>query len=45
VVSIAAIRALDPMPGGTYVVTMVNGQRLATSRVQSRVIREHLLRL
>jgi two-component system LytT family response regulator len=45
VVNIAAIRALDPMPGGTYVVTMQNEQRLSTSRMQSRVVRERLLRI
>lgn len=33
------------MPGGTYVVTLANGQQLPVSRMQSRVIREQLLRL
>ncbi len=45
VVRIAAIRSFDPMPGGTYLVTMLNGQQLPTSRMQSRVVRERLLRI
>lgn len=45
VVSIPAIASLDPLPGGTYSITMTNGQRLRTSRLQSRIIRERLLRL
>jgi DNA-binding LytR/AlgR family response regulator len=44
-VSIAAIRSLDPMPGGTHLLTMQNGQRLPTSRLQSRVVRERLLKI
>jgi hypothetical protein len=33
------------MPGGTYQVTLTNGQQLQVSRSQSRVLRETLLRL
>ena len=33
------------MPGGTYQVTLSNGQELPVSRLQSRVLRETLLRL
>jgi hypothetical protein len=33
------------MPGGTFVVTMSNGQQLAVSRIQGRILREHLLKL
>jgi two-component system LytT family response regulator len=39
------IAKISPMPGGTYVVTLANGQQLPVSRMQSRVIREQLLRL
>ncbi len=33
------------MPGGTYIVTLKNDQRLPVSRIQSRILREQLLRL
>jgi hypothetical protein len=33
------------MPGGTYTATLSNGQQLAVSRLQSRILREQLLRL
>lgn len=39
------IQKVSPMPGGTCQVTLTNGQQLAVSRLQSRVLRETLLRL
>lgn len=36
---------VSSMPGGTYVVTMSNGQELGVSRIQGRILREHLLKL
>jgi hypothetical protein len=33
------------MPGGTYLVTLSNNQQLPVSRLQSRVLRDQLLRL
>jgi len=39
------IQRVSPMPGGTYVVTLSNGQELAVSRLQSKVLRETLLKL
>jgi two-component system, LytTR family, response regulator len=39
------IQKVSPMPGGTCQVTLVNGQQLQVSRLQSRVLRETLLRL
>jgi len=39
------ISRVSPMPGGTYVATLSNGQELAVSRIQSRVLRETLLKL
>jgi two-component system LytT family response regulator len=33
------------MPGGTHVAILANGQRLPVSRIQSRVVRERLLKL
>lgn len=43
--NIEMITRVSPMPGGTYVITLSNGQQLAASRLQSRVLREQLLRL
>lgn len=39
------IQSVSPMPGGTYQVQMSNGQTLAVSRIQSRVLRDTLLRI
>jgi LytTr DNA-binding domain-containing protein len=39
------LRRVSPMPGGTYVATLSNGQRLSISRLQGRILREHLLKL
>lgn len=43
--NVELIARINAMPGGTYVVTMCNGQQLGVSRIQSRVLREQLLRL
>lgn len=39
------IQRVTPMPGGTSEVTLANGQQLPVSRIQSRVLRETLLKL
>jgi two-component system, LytTR family, response regulator len=39
------LRRVSPMPGGTYVVTLANGQQLNVSRLQGRILREQLLKL
>jgi two-component system LytT family response regulator len=39
------ITHVSPMPGGTYVATLSNGQELSVSRIQSRILRETLLKL
>jgi two-component system, LytTR family, response regulator len=39
------LRRVSPMPGGTYVATLSNGQQLNISRSQSRLLRDHLLKL
>ena len=39
------ISRVSPMPGGTYLAKLSNGQELAVSRIQSRVLRETLLKL
>jgi two-component system LytT family response regulator len=40
-----AITKVSPMPGGTYQATLTNGQELQVSRIQSRVLRDTLLKL
>jgi two-component system LytT family response regulator len=40
-----AIAKVSPMPGGTYVVTLGDGQQLPVSRMRSRVVRDSLLKL
>lgn len=43
--SVDQIQKVSPMPGGTYQVQMTNGQTLPVSRIQSRLLRDTLLRL
>jgi two-component system LytT family response regulator len=43
--NIDSITKVSPMPGGTYLATLSNGQELQVSRIQSRVLRETLLKL
>jgi two-component system LytT family response regulator len=44
-VNLDHIGKINPLPGGTYLVTLTNGQELSSSRLQSRVLREQLLKL
>lgn len=44
-VNVEMISRVTPMPGGTYLVTLTNNQQLSVSRLQSRVLRDQLLRL
>ncbi|MDX2044620.1 MAG: response regulator [Acidobacteriota bacterium] len=39
------LRRVSPMPGGTYVATLSTGQQLSISRLQGRILRDHLLKL
>lgn len=39
------IERVSPMPGGTYLVTMKNGQEISSSRLQSKILRGKLLKL
>ena len=39
------ITRLSPMPGGTYLARLSTGKELPVSRIQSRVLRETLLKL
>jgi two-component system LytT family response regulator len=43
--NIDAITKISPMPGGTYMATLSNGQDLQVSRIQSRALRDTLLKL
>ncbi len=44
-VNLDAIAKVNVMPGGTHVALLSNGQKLQISRIQSRILRERLLRL
>jgi DNA-binding LytR/AlgR family response regulator len=44
-VNIEMIARVSPMPGGTFVVSLKNKQQLQASRLQSRILRESLLRI
>jgi two-component system, LytTR family, response regulator len=43
--NVEMMRRVSPMPGGTYIVTLGNGQQLNVSRSQGRILRDHLLKL
>jgi two-component system LytT family response regulator len=45
VVNVDLIAKVTPMPGGTAIVTLANGQELSVSRIQSRLLRGTLLKL
>lgn len=45
IAALDAITKISPMPGGTYLATLSNGQELQVSRIQSRVLRDTLLKL
>ena len=44
-VNLDKIERINPLPGGTYAVTLKNGQEISSSRMQSRVLRERLFKL
>ncbi len=39
------IQRISPMPGGTYLISLSNGQEIQSSRMQSKLLRERLLKL
>jgi two-component system, LytTR family, response regulator len=45
IANLEMIARVSPMPGGTYLITLQNGQEIASSRLQSRVLREKLFKL
>ena len=44
-VNLEMIARIAPLPGGTYLVALKNGQEISSSRFQSRLLREKLLKL
>jgi DNA-binding LytR/AlgR family response regulator len=45
IVNLDMIKRIVPLPGGTYTVMLNNAQEFKVSRIQSRIIRDQLLRL
>lgn len=43
--NLAMIERVSPMPGGTYSIALKNGQEIASSRLQSKILRSKLLKL
>lgn len=43
--NLAMISRVSPMPGGTYLIALKNGQEIASSRLQSKILRSSLLKL
>jgi two-component system LytT family response regulator len=44
-VNMETIQKISPLPGGTFLVALKNNQEISSSRLQSRVLRERLLKL
>jgi DNA-binding LytR/AlgR family response regulator len=44
-VNLEMIAKISPLPGGAYVVTLKNNQQLSVSRLQSRLLREKILKM
>src|SRR5436190_17333781 len=45
IANLEMIARISPMPGGTYTVALKNGQEIASSRLQSKILRSKLLKL
>ena len=45
IANIEMFEKISPISGGTYQITLKNGQEVSTSRQQSRILRERLLKL
>ena len=44
-VNLDVVSHISPMPGGTYLISLTNGQEVQASRLQSKILRSRLLRL
>lgn len=45
IANLSYVKSISPMPGGTYNVTLTNSQEIASSRLQSKILRAKLLKL
>ncbi|HTV00133.1 MAG TPA: response regulator [Luteitalea sp.] len=45
IINVDAIARVSPLPGAVYLIALTNGQELRSSRLQSRVLRDRLLKL
>jgi DNA-binding LytR/AlgR family response regulator len=45
IANLAQIARVSPLPGGTFLIVLKNGQEIASSRQQSRILREKILKL
>lgn len=45
IANMSMITRISPMPGGTYTVALKNGQEIASSRLQSKILRSKFLKL
>jgi two-component system LytT family response regulator len=45
IANLEMIARVSPMPGGTYSITLKNGEEISSSRLQSRILREKLFKL
>ena len=45
IINLEMVSRIAPMPGGTYSVALKTGQEISSSRLQSKLLREKLLRL
>lgn len=45
IANLSFVKSISPMPGGTYNVTLTNSQEIASSRLQSKILRAKLLKL
>jgi two-component system, LytTR family, response regulator len=45
IVNLQHIDSISPLPGGTYVICLTNGQQIPSSRSHSRSLRSHLLKI
>jgi two-component system LytT family response regulator len=45
IANVEMIVRVNPLPGGTYIVMLTNNQQLSVSRLQSRILREQMLKL
>lgn len=45
IVNLETISRIAPLPGGTYLISLRNGQEISSSRFQSRILRDKLLKI